>query len=96
MKIAIISSFPPKRCGVGYPANNLFLEFEKQGHELVRFGMDDSKCDFTLNISSIKGLLEAAVIIKSQGIKYVSIQYIIGLYNKRFIGFNFLLFLFAF
>jgi len=95
MKIAVLSSFPPRKCGIAHLTRNLFDELRAQGHELVTFGIDESECDYKINSRSFFGLLEVASIIKREKIEHVSVQFIIGFYGKKYLGLNFLLFLFA-
>jgi glycosyltransferase involved in cell wall biosynthesis len=95
MKIAVLSSFPPRKCGIAHLTQNLFDELRAQGHELVTFGIDESECDYKVNTHSFFGLLEAASIIKREKIEYVSVQFIISFYGKKYLGLNFLLFLWA-
>jgi glycosyltransferase involved in cell wall biosynthesis len=95
MKIAVLSTFPPRKCGIAHLNVNLFAAMRAQGHELVTFGIDESACDHKLDTSSLFGLMKAAAIIKRAGIRHVSAQFIITFYNKRFLGANFLLFLLA-
>ncbi len=95
MKIAVLSSFPPKKCGIAYLTRNLFDELRSLGHELITFGIDDSDCDFPIRSNSFTGLRDVARIIKRENIDYVSVQFIIGFYGKRFLGLNFLLFLWS-
>lgn len=90
MKIAILSSFPPRKCGIAYLTQNLFDRMRAQGHELVTFGMDDSECQYKLNTASLGGLLEILPILERENIRHVSIQYIISFYGKKHFGLNFL------
>jgi glycosyltransferase involved in cell wall biosynthesis len=95
MKIAVLSSFPPRKCGIAHLTKNLFDEWRAQGHQLVTFGIDVSECDYKINTNSFSGLLEVASIIKREKIEHVSVQFIIGFYGKKYFGLNFLLFLWA-
>jgi glycosyltransferase involved in cell wall biosynthesis len=95
MKIAVLSSFPPRKCGIAYLTENLFDAFRAQGHELVTFGIEDSHSDYPADTDSIFGLLKVADHIKRLKIQHVTVQYIIGFYRKKYLGLNFLLFLIA-
>ncbi len=90
MKIAVLSSFPPRKCGIAYLTRNLFDSLRAQGHELVTFGIDDSECRHKLDTVDPKGLLAILPILEREGIRHVSIQFIIGFYGKRHFGLNFL------
>ncbi len=93
MKIAVLSSFPPKKCGIAHLNRNLFDALRAQGHELVTFGMDDSESQYPIDNRSFFGLQKTAAIIKRENIRHVSMQFIINFYGKRFLGLNVLLFL---
>lgn len=95
MKIAVLSSFPPRKCGIAHLTQNLFTELRAQGHELVTFGVDESECDYKINSKSFFGLREVAAIIDREKIEHISVQYIVGFYGKKYLGLNFLLFLLA-
>lgn len=95
MKIAVLSSFPPRKCGIAYLTKNLFDEFRTQGHELVTFGMDESVCDHTIDNGSLFGLLKVRDVIEREKIDHVSIQFIIGFFGKKYFGLNFLILLWA-
>jgi glycosyltransferase involved in cell wall biosynthesis len=95
MKIAILSSFPPRKCGIAHINRSLFDALRAQGHELVTFGIDESDCDYKIDTSSLTGMLKTAAIIKRLGIRHVSMQFIISFYGKKFLGLNVLLFLLA-
>ncbi|MDQ3001522.1 MAG: glycosyltransferase [Fibrobacterota bacterium] len=95
MKIAVLSSFPPRKCGIAYLTKNLFDELRLQGHQLVTFGIDDSECDHLLDTASLTGLLKILPILKRDKIDHVSIQFIVPFYNKKRFGLNFLLLLWA-
>jgi glycosyltransferase involved in cell wall biosynthesis len=90
MKIAILSSFPPRKCGIAYLTRNLFDRLRAQGHELVTFGIDDSECQHRLDTTAAGGLLDILPILEREGIRHVSIQFIIGFYGKKHFGLNFL------
>ncbi len=94
MKIAVLSSFPPRKCGIAYLTRNLFDELRVQGHQLVTFGVDESECDYPIDSKSFFGLMKVASIIKREEIDHVSAQFIISFYGKKYLGLNFLLFLF--
>lgn len=95
MKIAVLSSFPPRKCGVAYPVQNLFASLRDKGHELVTFGMEDSDCQHKADISGVRGLLKILPVLEREGIRHVSIQFIIGLWGKRNLGLNMVLLLWA-
>lgn len=95
MKIAVLSSFPPRKCGIAYLTQNLFDEWRAQGHQLITFGVDDSESDYKINSKSLLGLMEIVSIIRREKIEHISAQFIIGFYGKKNLGLNFLLFLFA-
>ncbi len=95
MKIAVLSSFPPKKCGIAYLTENLFDELRAQGHDLITFGVDESACDHPIDTKSMFGLFKTVSQIRKQNIEYVSVQFIIGFFRKRYFGLNLLLFLIA-
>jgi len=95
MKIAVLSSFPPRKCGIAHLTQNLFDALRAQGHQLVTFGIDESACDYKINTRSFFGLQEVVSIIKREKIEHISVQFIIGFYGKKYFGLNFLLFLWA-
>ena len=90
MKIAVLSSFPPRKCGIAYLTVNLFDRLRAQGHTLRTFGIDDSECEVKLNTDTLGGLMEILPILEREKIGYVSIQFIIGFYGKKHFGLNFL------
>lgn len=93
MKIAVLSSFPPKKCGIAHLNRNLFDALRAQGHELVTFGVDESESQHPIDNRTFFGLQKTAAIIKRENIRHVSMQFIINFYGKRFLGLNVLLFL---
>lgn len=95
MKIAVLSSFPPKKCGIAYLTQNLFDAMREQGHELTTFGVDDSVSEHSLDTKTLTGLLGILPVLERKGIEHVSIQFIIGFYGKKLFGLNFLLLLWA-
>lgn len=95
MKIAVLSSFPPRKCGIAYLTQNLFTEMRKAGHQLITFGVDESPCDYQINTRSLFGLLEIVKIIEREKIEHISLQFIISFYRKKYLGVNFLLLLWA-
>jgi glycosyltransferase involved in cell wall biosynthesis len=95
MKIAVLSSFPPRKCGIAYLTQNLFSEMRSQGHELVTFGVDESPCDYQINTRTLLGLLEIVKVIEREKIEHISLQFIISFFNKKFLGINFLILLWA-
>ena len=90
MKIAILSSFPPRKCGIAYLTVNLFDRLRAQGHQLATFGIDDSESEHTLNTRALSGLLEIIPVLAREKIEHVSIQFIISFYGKKHFGLNFL------
>lgn len=95
MKIAVLSSFPPRKCGIAHLNAHLFEALRSQGHELTTFGIEDSECDYAVDTGSFFGMLKTANEIKRLGIRHVSVQFIISFYRKRYLGLNVLLFLLA-
>jgi glycosyltransferase involved in cell wall biosynthesis len=95
MKIAVLSSFPPRKCGIAYLTRNLFDELRAQGHQLATFGIDESESEHPLNTRALTGLLEILPILEREKIDHVSIQFIISFYGKKLFGLNFLLLLWA-
>ncbi len=93
MKIGILSSFPPRKCGIAYLTVNLFDRLRAQGHSLVTFGIDESESQHPLNTRTLTGLLEILPILEREGVQHVSIQFIISFYGKKHFGLNFLLLL---
>lgn len=93
MKIAVLSSFPPRKCGIAYLTVNLFDRLRAQGHTLATFGIDDSASEHPLNTATKTGLLEILPILEREKIDHVSIQFIIPFYGKRHFGLNLLLLL---
>lgn len=90
MKIAVLSSFPPRKCGIAYLTANLFDRLRAQGHALTTFGIGDSESQHPLDLSTKSGLLGILPVLEREGIGHVSIQYIIPFYGKRHLGLNLL------
>ncbi len=90
MKIAVLSSFPPRKCGIAYLTQNLFAGLRSQGHELITFGIGESECQYPLDTRTFGGLARIDDVLKKENVEHISIQFIIGFFNKKFFGLNFL------
>jgi glycosyltransferase involved in cell wall biosynthesis len=66
-----------------------------QGHELVTFGVEDSESMHPIDTQGFFGMLKTASVIKRENIDHVSVQFIMPFYRKKFMGLNFILFLWA-
>jgi glycosyltransferase involved in cell wall biosynthesis len=77
MKIALLSTFPPKKCGIGVYSDNLLNGLKKvdKNLKIITIGTKDSDADYKLNFKSVLLKYKLKDIIKKEKIELIHIQH---------------------
>ena len=76
MRIALMSTFPPEKCGVGIYAENLRAALRRQkGSQIVSVGTPGSNADIHLDFASLRLASRLKEIVRKYAIDAIHIQY---------------------
>jgi glycosyltransferase involved in cell wall biosynthesis len=75
MKIGLLSTFPPEKCGVAIYTNNLYNGLKNKGIEIIRIGNKESEAEYKVDFKSFNLKKELKEIIEKEKIKLIHVEH---------------------